>query len=49
MEFIRVTPALQGPSGEESVELAISAINYARNATVNTPAHTALVGTEVKH
>ncbi|RKL11253.1 Xylanolytic transcriptional activator xlnR [Fusarium oxysporum] len=42
MEFIRVTPVLQGPSGEESVELAISAINYARNATVNTPAHTAL-------
>lgn len=49
MEFIRVTPALQDPSGEESAELAISAISYARNATANTPVHTALVGTEVKH
>lgn len=49
MEFIRVTPALQDPSGGESAELAISAISYARNATANTPVHTALVGTEVKH
>ena len=48
MGFTRVTVAPPDPSGEESVEPAISVINFEPNATVNTLVRTALVGFEVK-